>query len=75
MEMVNSEDKNKYFRGKINMFKKIADCFIKTAEDLNRFDSKVQSEVEKYSNKQAKKVAIVCSAVFFIVGLIIGKMM
>lgn len=57
------------------MFKKMADCFTKTAGDLNRFDSKVQSEVEKYSNKQAKKVAIVCSAVFFICGIIVGKMM
>lgn len=57
------------------MFKKMANWFTKTAEDLNKFDSKVQSEVEKYSNKQAKKVAIVCSAVFFICGIIVGKMM
>ena len=57
------------------MFKKMANWFTKTAEDLNKFDSKVQSEVEKYSNKQAKKVAIVCSAVFFVLGVLIGKMM
>lgn len=57
------------------MLNEIANWFVKTAEDLNKFDLKVQSEVEKYSNKQAKKVAIVCSAVFFICGIIVGKMM
>lgn len=57
------------------MVKKMANWFTKTAEDLNKFDLKVQSEVERYSNKQAKKVAVVCSAVFFIVGLLIGKVM
>lgn len=57
------------------MFKKIADWFTKTAGDLQKFDGKVQNEIQKYSNKQAKKVAIVCSAVFFVFGLVIGKMM
>lgn len=57
------------------MLKKMASWFTKTAEDLNKFDSKVQSEVEKYSNNQAKKVAIVCSTVFFVLGVLIGKTM
>lgn len=37
---------------------KIIDFFLKTAEDLKKFDEKMQTEVQKYSNKQARKAAI-----------------
>ena len=54
---------------------KFINWLTKTAEDLKDFDEKVQSEIQKYSNKQVRKVAIVCSAVFFILGFIVRNLM
>lgn len=47
---------------------KIIDWFTKTIEDLKEFDDKMQSKVQEYSNKQARK-AFTAGA---IVGLVVG---
>ena len=52
----------------IKSMKSIIDWFTKTIEDLKEFDSEVQSKVQEYSNKQARK-AFTAGA---IVGLIVG---
>lgn len=48
--------------------KKIIDWFTKTIEDLKEFDGEMQSKVQEYSNKQARK-AFTAGA---IVGLTVG---
>ena len=48
---------------------KIIGWFAKTTEDLKEFDAHLQSEVQKYSNKQAKKAFGVGALVGIIVGL------
>ena len=48
---------------------KIIDWFVKTTEDLREFDAHLQSEVQKYSNKQARKAFGVGALLGIIVGL------
>ena len=48
---------------------KIIDWFVKTTEDLKEFDAHLQSEVQKYSNKQARKAFGVGALLGIIVGL------
>ncbi len=50
---------------------KIIDWFVKTTEDLKEFDAHVQSEVQKYSNKQARKAFSVGIAVGLAAGLLL----
>lgn len=50
---------------------KIIDWFIKTAADLKEFDEHVQNEVQKYSNKQAKKAFIAGAIVGVAVGILL----
>lgn len=50
---------------------KVIDWFIKTATDLKEFDEHVQNEVQKYSNKQAKK-AFIAGAV---IGIAVGSLL
>ena len=52
----------------IKSMKKIIDWFTKTIEDLKEFDGEMQSKVQEYSNKQARK-AFTAGA---IVGLTVG---
>lgn len=54
---------------------KIIDFFLKTAEDLKSFDDKVQTKVQEYSNKQARKVATVGAVAGLIVGVAVCKLL
>ncbi len=49
--------------------KKIIDWFTKTIEDLKEFDNEMQSKVQEYSNKQARKAFTVGASVGLVVGL------
>lgn len=50
---------------------KIIDWFVKTTEDLKEFDAHVQKEVQKYSNKQAKKAFIAGAVVGLALGILV----
>lgn len=49
---------------------KIIDWLVKTTEDLKAFDEHLRAEVQKYSNKQAKKVFIVGAVCGLAIGLL-----
>ena len=49
--------------------KKIIEWFTKTIEDLKEFDNEMQSKVQEYSNKQARKAFVVGASVGLILGL------
>lgn len=53
----------------IKTMKKIIDWFTKTIEDLKEFDGEMQSKVQEYSNKQARKAFVVGASVGLVVGL------
>lgn len=53
---------------------KIIDWFTKTANDLKKFDERMQTEVQKYANKQCRKALVAGAVAGVLIGFAAGKL-
>lgn len=59
----------------MKMFDKILEWWTNAGTELAEFNDKAKEEVVKYSNKQVKKTAAVCSGIGLILGLALGSIL